>query len=217
MLVGYGRVGRLVADGLLAAGVPFLVVEDQEDRVDELKRAGIEAIDANAASPAAIAAANIAGARRLILAIPDGFEASGVLRKARQLNPKLEIVARAHSDAEVEHLRQSGAEFIIMGEREVARGMLAHVLGIDAAEVAAEAEADGVQAYAAPAPPESGSAAGGASGTATAIPSQASAPIPVPDADAPAGAVADAPGMQTAAPPGVGLAETPAAAQKENP
>ncbi|QRG07057.1 Kef family K(+) transporter [Xanthobacter dioxanivorans] len=217
VLVGYGRVGRLVADGLLAAGVPFLVVEDQEDRVDELKRAGIEAIDANAASPAAIAAANIAGARRLILAIPDGFEASGVLRKARQLNPKLEIVARAHSDAEVEHLRQSGAEFIIMGEREVARGMLAHVLGIDAAEVAAEAEADGVQAYAAPAPPESGSAAGGASGTATAIPSQASAPIPVPDADAPAGAVADAPGMQTAAPPGVGLAETPAAAQKENP
>lgn len=129
VVVGYGRVGRLVAEGLAAAKLPFLVVEDQTGRVVELRGAGIEVIDANAASAAAITAANIAGARRLILAIPDGFEASGVLRKARQLNPGIEIVARAHSDAEVEHLRQSGANFIIMGEREVARGMLAHVLG----------------------------------------------------------------------------------------
>ncbi|MDI4666737.1 Kef family K(+) transporter [Xanthobacter autotrophicus] len=146
VLVGYGRVGHLVADGLKAAGLPFLVVEDQEGRVEELKRLGLEVVDANAASPAAIAAANVAGAKRLILAIPDGFEASGVLRKARQLNPGIEIIARAHSDAEVEHLRQGGANFIIMGEREVARGMLAHVLDRSAADLAAAVEAAGIVA-----------------------------------------------------------------------
>jgi CPA2 family monovalent cation:H+ antiporter-2 len=128
VLVGYGRVGRLVAEGLKEAGTVFLVIEDQEDRVEELRKLDIEVVDANAASPAAQEAANLAGARRLILAIPDGFEASGVLKKARVLNPQIEIVARAHSDAEVSHLRQSGADLIIMGEREVARGMLAHVL-----------------------------------------------------------------------------------------
>ncbi|MDI4659272.1 NAD-binding protein, partial [Xanthobacter autotrophicus] len=146
VLVGYGRVGHLVADGLKAAGLPFLVVEDQDDRVDELRRSDIEVIDANAASPAAITAANVAGAKRLILAIPDGFEASGVLRKARQLNPGIEIIARAHSDAEVEHLRQGGANFIIMGEREVARGMLAHVLDRSDADLAAAVEAAGIVA-----------------------------------------------------------------------
>ncbi|MFG1241241.1 cation:proton antiporter [Xanthobacter sp. DSM 14520] len=144
VLVGYGRVGHLVADGLKAAGLPFLVIEDQEDRVEELRRGDIEVIDANAASPAAITAANVAGASRLILAIPDGFEASGVLRKARQMNPGIEIIARAHSDAEVEHLRQGGANFIIMGEREVARGMLAHVLDRSDADLAAAVQAAGV-------------------------------------------------------------------------
>ncbi|NMN57417.1 CPA2 family monovalent cation:H+ antiporter-2 [Xanthobacter sp. SG618] len=142
VLVGYGRVGRLVADGLKAAGTPFLVIEDQGDRLEELKRLGLEAVNANAASAPAITAANVAGARRIILAIPDGFEASNVLKKARQLNPGIEIVARAHSDAEVEHLRQSGANFIIMGEREVARGMLAHVLETSQNDIAAAAAAE---------------------------------------------------------------------------
>ncbi|MDU1048623.1 MAG: hypothetical protein E7A45_11565, partial [Staphylococcus epidermidis] len=34
------------------------------------------------------------------------------------------IVARAHSDAEVEHLKSLGADVVIMGEREIARGMI---------------------------------------------------------------------------------------------
>ncbi len=133
VLVGYGRVGRLVAAGLETAGAPFLVIEDREDAVEELKTAGFEVIAANAALPEALGAANVAGARRLILAIPDGFEAAHVLKKARVLNPGLDIIARAHSDAEVENLRQGGAGFIIMGEREVARGMLGHVFGLDGA------------------------------------------------------------------------------------
>ncbi len=135
VLVGYGRVGQLVGDGLRAAGVPLLVIEDQSDRVALARAIGLEVLDGNAALLETIAAANIPGATRLIIAIPDGFDAGGILRKARTLNPGIEIVARAHSDSEVEHLRASGANFIIMGEREVARGMLNHVLsGLDMAD-----------------------------------------------------------------------------------
>jgi len=185
VLVGYGRVGHLVADGLKAAGLPFLVIEDQEDRVEELRRSGIEVIDANAASPAAITAANMAGATRLILAIPDGFEASGVLRKARQMNPGIEIIARAHSDAEVEHLRQGGANFIIMGEREVARGMLAHVLDRSEADLAAAVQAAGVAsgAEAASPSPDAPVAEVAVSAVTPPVPSVAAAgapPAPVP-------------------------------------
>ena len=217
VLVGYGRVGHLVADGLKAAGLPFLVVEDQDDRVEELRRRDIEVVDANAASPAAIAAANVAGATRLILAIPDGFEASGVLRKARQLNPGIEIIARAHSDAEVEHLRQGGANFIIMGEREVARGMLAHVLDRSDAELAAAVEAAGIAA-----PDLSGTDATGAFPVATEAQVQVSAVTPP---AAPAMVPADGAAPATPQPPVStpesavaavpALAESAAAEQKE--
>ena len=143
VLVGYGRVGRIVCEGLNAAGVSILVIEDAKDAVEALRELGIEVIDANAAAQDALEAANLKGARRLILAIPDGFEAGSVLKKARAINPEIEIIARAHSDAEVDHLRSNGAGFIIMGEREVARGMLAHVL-TDTPEPSSDLTPDGI-------------------------------------------------------------------------
>ncbi|MGE4372392.1 MAG: YbaL family putative K(+) efflux transporter [Xanthobacter sp.] len=128
ILVGYGRVGILVGEGLKAAGAPVLVIEDQEDRVAEARACGLEVLDANAALPETIEAANVAGAERIIIAIPHNFDAGGIIRKARALNRNIEIIARAHTDSEVDYLRESGANFIIMGEREVARGMLSHAM-----------------------------------------------------------------------------------------
>ena len=71
---------------------------------------------------------SVAGARLLFVAIPDAFEAGQIVAQARAANPRLRIIARAHSDAEVEHLRHHGADTIIMGEREIALGMLKHAL-----------------------------------------------------------------------------------------
>ena len=48
----------------------------------------------------------------------------GVVARAKTLNPAIRIIARAHSDAEVEHLRRYGADHVIMGEREIALGMI---------------------------------------------------------------------------------------------
>ena len=62
------------------------------------------------------------------MAIPNPFEAGQIVAQARSTNPGIEIIARAHFDDEVEHLRQQGANLIIMGEREIARGMLERVL-----------------------------------------------------------------------------------------
>jgi len=69
-------------------------------------------------------AARPAAARYLVIAIPDAFEAGQIVQQARAVNPKIEIIARAHSDAEVEHLTSLGANIAIMGEREIARGMI---------------------------------------------------------------------------------------------
>jgi CPA2 family monovalent cation:H+ antiporter-2 len=129
ILVGYGRVGGIVGAGLKAAGQPFLVIEVRPDLAEIARRDGVEVIAGNAADPAVLKAANPALASRIILAIPEAFEAGQIVAQARAANPGLRIVARAHSDAEVEHLTKHGASLTIMGEREIARGMLEDALG----------------------------------------------------------------------------------------
>jgi len=124
VLVGYGRVGSLVGDALGLAGTPYLVIEDADKTVARLRDHDVEVVVGNAAKPDILKLANITGARQLVVAIPNAFEAGQVVEQARAANPALQIIARAHSDAEVEHLTGLGADTVIMGEREIARGMI---------------------------------------------------------------------------------------------
>ncbi|MBZ5760352.1 MULTISPECIES: YbaL family putative K(+) efflux transporter [Rhizobium] len=124
VVVGYGRVGSIVGQNLLSSGTPFLVIEDAEKRVIDLRDSGIEAISGNAASAEVLGFANLTAARSLVIAIPNAFEACSVAEQARSLNPSILIVARAHSDAEVDELTRYGADTVIMGEREIALGMV---------------------------------------------------------------------------------------------
>jgi CPA2 family monovalent cation:H+ antiporter-2 len=130
IVVGYGRVGSLVGTGLKSDGTPFLVIEEAQDRIEALEREGIEVIEGNAAMDRVLKAANIAGARVLFIAIPEAFEAGQIVQQARKVNPALEIVARAHFDAEVDHLLKLGASQVVMGEREIAHAMLDHARGV---------------------------------------------------------------------------------------
>ncbi len=118
VLVGYGRVGKLIAEELKTL-MPLLVIE--EGQVGEM---GLDHIRGNAARDDVLKAANLPGARLLLVAIPEAFEAGQIVEKARKANPSLRIVARAHFDAEVGHLLTHGADKVIMGEREIALAML---------------------------------------------------------------------------------------------
>jgi CPA2 family monovalent cation:H+ antiporter-2 len=124
ILIGHGRVGRLVAEGLRQSGRAFVVVEDQADTARQAEAAGAKVITGNAADKAVLAQAGIERATKLLIAIPEGFEGGVIAERAQALNPDLTIIARAHSDAEVEHLARLGARHIVMGEREIAEKML---------------------------------------------------------------------------------------------
>jgi CPA2 family monovalent cation:H+ antiporter-2 len=118
VLVGYGRVGHLIADGIKGR-LPLLVLE--EGAVGD---PGVEHIRGNAARDDVLAAANLGAAKILFVAIPQAFEAGQIVEQARKANPNLPIVARAHFDAEVDHLLAHGASQVVMGEREIALAML---------------------------------------------------------------------------------------------
>jgi monovalent cation:H+ antiporter-2, CPA2 family len=124
VLIGYGRVGSVIGAELKAANIPLFVTESDEDIVERLRKEGIEAIHGNAADPDLATAANYAAARCLLVAIPDGFEGGQVVEQARMLNLKLPIIARAHSEEEIEHLKRHGATKVIMGEQLIAHAMI---------------------------------------------------------------------------------------------
>jgi CPA2 family monovalent cation:H+ antiporter-2 len=127
VLVGHGRVGSFISKALTQDKVPLLVIEDDPDAVDAINQSGIEAISGNAASPELIAAANLGAARCLLVAIPEAFEGGQVVQQARDINPNLPIIARAHSEEEIEHLKKLGANIVVMAEHEIAKEMLEQI------------------------------------------------------------------------------------------
>ena len=125
LLVGYGRVGRLLIDKLIEQGVPLVVVDTNRNRIDELRQRGIRTIQGNAAREEILALAHLDCARWLILTIPNGYEAGEIVATARDKCPNIDIIARAHYDDEVAYITERGASEVVMGEREIAKCMYA--------------------------------------------------------------------------------------------
>jgi CPA2 family monovalent cation:H+ antiporter-2 len=124
ILVGFGRVGKLIASELQSEGRAFVLIEDQSDVASLARDRGIEVVIGNATREHVLRQAGAEDASKLLIAIPEGFEGGVIAERARAINSKIPIIARAHSDEEVAHLRRLGANHVVMGERETAAGMV---------------------------------------------------------------------------------------------
>jgi len=124
ILVGYGRVGKLIAAELKERGRAFVIIEDQADVALSAESQGMPVLRGNAVVAETLKAAGVDQAAKLLIAIPEGFEGGAVADRAKAINPQLPIIARAHSDDEVAHLRKLGADQVVMGEREIAAKMI---------------------------------------------------------------------------------------------
>ena len=131
VVVGYGRVGKRIVDQLRAAGIPLLVIEERAGVAEELRDGGTEAIGEPAGSRGVLAQANIAAARWFVTALPDAFAAGTLIEQARAANGAINIVARANSQAEADHLRQFGANHIVLAKEELAAAMADRLLAGD--------------------------------------------------------------------------------------
>ncbi|WP_222565718.1 YbaL family putative K(+) efflux transporter [Novilysobacter antarcticus] len=128
IVIGFGRVGRELVKLLRENGVPVLVIDDSGHHVDLAHAMGIPAIRGNAAADLVLAEAHPENATIAILAIPQPLEAGETMAKLRAINPSLTLLARAHSDGEVQHLLAHGADGVVLAERELAHSLAEMVM-----------------------------------------------------------------------------------------
>lgn len=130
VLVGYGRVGRRIARALGENGIPFIVAEQNRERVEALRKEGMAAVYGDAAGdPGTLIQAHIVDAAMLVIATPDTVDVRKMTTIARTLNPDIEIIVRTHSESEMELLESDGVGRGFFGVEELARGMSQYVLG----------------------------------------------------------------------------------------
>ena len=128
VLVGYGRVGRRIADALSAQGIHYVVAEQNREIVDALRKRDQPAVVGNAAEPAVLIQAHIARAAVLVIATPDTFHVRTMIETAKALNPTVRVVVRTHNEQEAELLREDTGGKVFLGEHELAGSMTRYVL-----------------------------------------------------------------------------------------
>ncbi|PPC83299.1 MAG: Kef family K(+) transporter [Methylotenera sp.] len=123
VLVGYGRVGRRIANELKARDIPFVVAEQNREMVENLRKKGVPAVCGNAAEPSVLIQAHIANAAMLVVATPDTIDVRKMVDTAKTLRPEISIVLRTHNEDESELLRKDNLGKVFYGEEELAIGM----------------------------------------------------------------------------------------------
>ncbi len=128
VIVGYGRVGSAIGEAMAAWDLPFVVVDRDRRRVEDLRRRGVATVFGDAAAPGILQAAEIGTARLLVVATPDSHQARRLMRAAREVNPGIDTLMRTHSDVERRKLEAEKVGLVLMGERELALGMMQYAL-----------------------------------------------------------------------------------------
>src|SRR5688572_30162470 len=144
VILGYGRVGRSVARVLESRGFAWVAVEGDYHVAREAREAGAAVIYGDAGTPTVLDQARVSDAHVVIMAMPDALATRQAVVYARARNVRIEIVARAHSQAEEADLRQLGAARVVVAERELGNELVRHALrrfGVSDREVAAILEA----------------------------------------------------------------------------
>ncbi|TMJ19122.1 MAG: sodium:proton exchanger [Alphaproteobacteria bacterium] len=109
VIVGFGRVGRLVAEMLAAHGKPYVAVDSNIDAIKAGRAEGFRLIFGDAARPELLDKLNLGHASALILTMDDPVQAVRMVKRVRAWCPDLTIVARARDASHAAELYRAGA------------------------------------------------------------------------------------------------------------
>jgi len=127
VLVGYGRIGRLIAGALKEQRIPYVVADSNRDTVELLRSQETPAVWGDATDPAVLIQAHIRDARALLITVPEAVHVQKMAEIARALNPTISVVVRGHNAEEAQRLEADGVGTVFVGERELAAAMTGFV------------------------------------------------------------------------------------------
>ena len=109
IIVGFGRIGRLVAEMLQRHALPYVAVDSDPDLVERARREGYKVVFGNASRMDVLDRMGIENAPAVILTMDEHIMAQRLLRKLRATYADLPIIARARDSAHAAELYRSGA------------------------------------------------------------------------------------------------------------
>jgi voltage-gated potassium channel len=112
IVCGYGRVGRGAADELRQAGVPFVVVDNNEDKLERAMRGGMLGVLADASRDETLRDCGIDRAKGLIATLASDADNLFLILTAKTLNPRLQLSARVNEESSEGKMRRAGADFV---------------------------------------------------------------------------------------------------------
>jgi len=112
IVCGFGRVGRGAAYELQRAGVPFVVVDKNEERVEWAMRDEMLAVMADATDDETLKEIGILRAKGLIATLQSDADNLFVILSAKALNPSLQVTARIASEQSEKKMRLAGADYV---------------------------------------------------------------------------------------------------------
>ncbi|MGL5081017.1 MAG: cation:proton antiporter [Microcoleaceae cyanobacterium] len=128
VVAGYGRVGQVLVRMLQNQGHQVLVIDNSEAAIAKLRSHRIPYLMGDADSELVLQKTHLEQALALAIALPDPASTRLLLKRALELSPHLDVVARAHNNSEIEVLTQLGAWEVVQPEFESALEMGAHLL-----------------------------------------------------------------------------------------
>jgi CPA2 family monovalent cation:H+ antiporter-2 len=128
VIVGFGRVGKSIAQALDREQIPYVVAEQNREAVESLRARGVPAVWGDATEAEVLVQAHIKEARALVIATPETVHVRAMADIARTLNPQIQICVRSHNTEEAALLEKEGTATVFVGETELGRAMVRHVL-----------------------------------------------------------------------------------------
>jgi len=112
IVCGFGRLGRGAADELRRAGVPFVVIDRDEERVERAMKLGMLSVAADASSDETLRDVGINKAKGLIATLASDADNLFLILSAKSLNSRLHLAARVDAEASEQKMRRAGADFV---------------------------------------------------------------------------------------------------------
>jgi voltage-gated potassium channel len=124
ILCGAGRIGSLIAKELTREKVPFVVIERDHEKTEELVEQNVLAIRGNAIDEEVLQLAQVEKAKGLVMALASDADTVYAILTARQINPDLYIIARANDVGAAKKLKMAGANRVVSPYEQVSSRMV---------------------------------------------------------------------------------------------